>query len=162
MNIFEIREITAEDREWISRWMVFQWGAEYVIAHDEIIYPADLPGFIAFDSMTLDPKGLITFRFGTDGCEIITLDSLQEGIGIGNALIEAVTERARAEGCQRLWLVTTNDNLSSLRFYQKRGFRITKVNVGAVDRARKQKPEIPEIGDQGIQIRDEIELEMQL
>ncbi len=53
-------------------------------------------------------------------------------------------------------------NLSALRFYQKRGFRIVKVNIGAVDRARQQKPEIPEIGDQGIHIRDEIEMEFLL
>ena len=162
MYTFAIREIKAEDKEWISRWLIFQWGAEYVIVHDEVIYPAQLAGFIAYDHTTLDPKGLITFRFGEGDCEIITLDSLHEGIGIGNALIETVKDRARREGCQRVWLVTTNDNLSSLRFYQKRGFRITRVNIGAVDRARQQKPEIPEIGDQGIRMRDEIELEINL
>lgn len=162
MYTFAIRETEPEDREWIKRWLTFQWGAEYVIVHDEKFFPADLPGFLAYDHTTQEPIGLITYRLGEGHCEIITLDSLREGIGIGNALIETVKDRARHQQCHRLWLVTTNDNLSSLRFYQKRGFRIVNVNIGAVERARQQKPEIPEIGDQGIQIRDEIELEIVL
>jgi len=162
MYTFAIRKTQEEDREWIKRWLKFQWGAEIVIVHDQIYHPADLPGFIAFEHASPDPIGLITYLVTDQECEIITMDSLREGAGVGNALIEAVKERARSCDCSRLWLVTTNDNLSALRFYQKRGFRIVKVNVGAVDRARKQKPEIPEIGDQGIHIRDEIELELLL
>ncbi len=162
MYTFGIRETQDEDRDWIKRWLKFQWGAEIVIGHEQIYYPADLPGFIAFEHESKESIGLITYQLTEDACEIVTLDSLREGIGVGNALIEAVKERARAFGRPRLWLVTTNDNLSALRFYQKRGFRIVKVNIGAVDRARQQKPEIPEIGDQGIHIRDEIEMEFLL
>jgi hypothetical protein len=61
---------------------------------------------------------------------------------------------------QRVWLVTTNDNLDALRFYQRRGFRIAQVRPGAVDETRKTlKPSIAEVGDFGIPIRDEIVLE---
>lgn len=162
MYNFGVRETVDADRDWIRRWLKFQWGAEIVIGHEQISHPAELPGFIAYDHGSKEPIGLITYQLNADECEIITLDSLREGIGVGNALIEAVKERARAFGKTRLWLVTTNDNLSALRFYQKRGFRIIKVNIGAVDRARQQKPEIPEIGDQGILMRDEIELELLL
>lgn len=162
MYTFAIRETQVGDRDWIRRWLTFQWGAEYVVAHDEKIYPADLPGFLAYDQVTLEPVGLITYRLENENCEIITIDSLREGFGIGSALIDTVKDFARQQACLRLWLVTTNDNLSSLRFYQKRGFRIVRVNIGAVERARVQKPEIPEIGDQGIYIRDEIELEIML
>jgi hypothetical protein len=56
--------------------------------------------------------------------------------------------------------VTTNDNVDALRFYQRRGFRLRAVRPGAVDDARRTlKPEIPAVGEQGIPIRDEIELE---
>jgi ribosomal protein S18 acetylase RimI-like enzyme len=66
---------------------------------------------------------------------------------------------ARTEG-QRLWLVTTNDNLDALRFYQRRGFRITEVRPGASDEARRAlKPSMSEVGNFGIPIRDEIVLE---
>jgi len=162
METFSVRKIEKEDRDWINRWLIFQWGAEVVISHDIEFHPAELPGFIAIDITSQEPVGLITYVFDGDDCEIITLDSLREGIGIGNALIEAVKNYARAAGCSRLFLVTTNDNIYSLRFYQKRGFRVTKINVGAADRAREKKPEIPIVGYFGIPIHDEIELELKL
>jgi hypothetical protein len=60
-----------------------------------------------------------------------------------------------------VWLVTTNDNLDALRFYQRRGFRLAKLRRGAVDAARSRlKPTIPEVGSFGIPIRDEIVLEL--
>jgi hypothetical protein len=58
-----------------------------------------------------------------------------------------------------LRVTTTNDNLDALRFYQKRGFQIVAVRPGAVDESRRVKPSIPVIGEHGIPIRDEIELE---
>ena len=69
----------------------------------------------------------------------------------------------REHGLRRLWVLTTNDNVDALRFYQRRGFRLSALRPGAVDEARRQlKPEIPELGEYGIPIRDEIELEMPL
>jgi hypothetical protein len=47
-----------------------------------------------------------------------------------------------------------------LRFYQKRGFVIAAIHVNALEKARRLKPEIPLIGEDGIPLRDEIELEM--
>lgn len=162
MELYSIRNIQKEDREWIRRWLVFQWGAEVVISHDEVFHPADLPGFIAVDNITQEQIGLVTYHFDGKDCEIITLDSLREGIGIGSALIEAVKDHATKVGCSRLFLVTTNDNIYSLRFYQKRGFKLVKINVGAADRAREKKPEIPKTGYFGIPIHDEVELEYKL
>ena len=77
-----------------------------------------------------------------------------------SAEIEAVKEVACKAGCRRLWLITTNDNLNALRFYQKRGFALVAVHRNALEISRKFKPEIPLIGADGIPLRDEIELEM--
>jgi GNAT superfamily N-acetyltransferase len=75
--------------------------------------------------------------------------------------VGAVKDIARDAGCRRLWVVTTNDNLDALRFYQRRGFRLRLIRPGAVDRSRELlKPEIPTTGTFGIPLRDEIELEM--
>ena len=52
--------------------------------------------------------------------------------------------------------------MHALGFYQKRGFRLVAVHPGAVNESRKLKPEIPLIGNDGIPIRDEIELEIVL
>jgi hypothetical protein len=49
-----------------------------------------------------------------------------------------------------------------LRFYQRRGFRLAELHVGAVDEARRLKPTIPTIGDHGIPLRDELVLERPL
>ena len=76
--------------------------------------------------------------------------------------MEAVVADAAREGAKRLWLVTTNDNLDALRFYQRRGWRLSAVYPGSVVESRKIKPSIPEIGAYGIPIRDEIELEYPL
>jgi ribosomal protein S18 acetylase RimI-like enzyme len=82
------------------------------------------------------------------------------GYGVGTALLAAANAAAYAAGCSTLWLVTTNDNLDALRFYQRRGFRVRAVRPGAVDDARATlKPEISSTGAYGIPLRDEIELE---
>ena len=69
---------------------------------------------------------------------------------------------AKKAGCSRIWLITTNDNLHALGFYQRRGFVIKAVHPNALDRSRELKPSIPLISENGIPLRDEIELEMSL
>jgi DNA-3-methyladenine glycosylase I len=155
-----IRTLSPADRDWVARHVAEQWGAETVVAHGALYHPADLPGFVA--ELAGEVTGLVTFHLAGDACEIVTLDSLSEGQGIGTALIEAVKAAAGAAGCRRLWLITTNDNLHALDFYQKRGFRLVAVHPGAVDAARRLKPEIPLIGNDSIPIQDEIELEIVL
>jgi ribosomal protein S18 acetylase RimI-like enzyme len=83
-------------------------------------------------------------------------------VGIGTALIDAVRDVAERAGCTRLWLVTTNDNLDALRFYQRRGFVLAALHRDAIEAARTLKPGIPAVGEYGIPIRDEIEMEMAL
>ena len=160
MDAVTIRTLDAEDRGWVREFMVDRWGAPTVVGHGEVYEPERLPGLAAYAGDVL--VGLLTYRIAGGACEVVTLDSLREGIGVGTALIAAVAAAARAAGCARLWLITTNDNLGALRFYQKRGFALVAVHRGAVDRARALKPEIPLIGNDGIPLRDEIELEMPL
>jgi hypothetical protein len=60
-------------------------------------------------------------------------------------------------------VLTTNDNVDALRFYQRRGFRLAELHPGAVDEARARlKPEIPRVGDHGIPLRDELMLEKEV
>jgi ribosomal protein S18 acetylase RimI-like enzyme len=80
------------------------------------------------------------------------------GRGVGAALLDAVVAAARHGGAREVWLVTTNDNLTALGLYQRHGFRITRVVRGGVDRARKLKPEIPLVADNGIPVHDELVL----
>lgn len=107
--------------------------------------------------------GVMTYDVRGFDCEVSTLYTTTRRGGVGSALIEAVVEPARAAGCRRLWLVTTNGNVDAPRFYQRRGFRLVELHAGAVDRARATlKSSIAEIGDHGIPIRDELVLERML
>jgi len=118
----------------------------------------ELPGFIAVHEGK--PAGLVTYHINGNECEIVSMNSLVERTGIGSALIDAVKDVAAKAGCKRLWLITSNDNTAALRFYQKRGFSLVAVYRNAVEQSRKLKPEIPLIGNDGIPLRDEIELGM--
>ncbi|MBN1119601.1 MAG: GNAT family N-acetyltransferase [Anaerolineae bacterium] len=158
MGAFSIRPISGEDRQWIADLMVDHWGAEIVVSRGVVYTGADLPGFIA--EMDGERVGLLTLNIAGEDCEIVTLDSLKEGIGIGAALIDAARQTALDAGCRRLWFITTNDNLHMIGFGQKRGFELAAVHRGAIAVSRKIKPQIPAIGIDGIPIRDEIELEM--
>ena len=108
-------------------------------------------------------SGVLTYRVVGRACEVTTLYVEVPGRGTGTDLLAAVEAVARAEDCQRLWLITTNDNVDALRFYQRRDFRITAVHPGAVDRSRASlKPSIPLLGDHDVPIRDELVLEKTL
>lgn len=157
---FDLREITDRDREWLRRFVIERWGADRLIVHGALYHPHQHAGFAIFEGD--QPIGVITYRLEAGACEITTLDSVRERQGVGTALIEAVIDRARQAHCARVWLITTNDNLNALRFYQRRGLALAALHREAVTRARQIKPEIPLIGEFGIPIRDELELEMRL
>ncbi|HUT67148.1 MAG TPA: GNAT family N-acetyltransferase [Dehalococcoidales bacterium] len=134
------------------------WAGPKIITRGKVHYADKLPGFIAVqDGKT---AGLITYDIVGDQCEIVSMNSLVEGKGIGSTLIDAVKNVAQKARCKRLWLITTNDNTAALRFYQKRGFLLVAIHRNALEQSRRLKPEIPLIGNDGIPLRDEIELEM--
>jgi GNAT superfamily N-acetyltransferase len=110
-----------------------------------------------------DLAGVLTYVIDGTDCEVLTLHAGPRHTGAGTALLEAVERVAREAGCTRLWLITTNDNVDALRFYQRRGFRLKALHAGAVDDSRARlKPQISKIGDHGIPLRDELELELLL
>jgi len=136
------------------------WAGPNVVTRGKLHRADALPGFIAVQDSK--PAGLITYDIVGERCEIVTMNSLVEGKGIGSALIDAVKSVAATAGCKRLWLITTNDNTNALHFYQKRGFLLVAVHRNAIKKSRRLKPEIPLTGNDGIPIRNEIELEMML
>lgn len=133
------------------------WGSELMISRGRIHVVADLDGFVITENDTI--IGLITFSIVSGECEIVSLDSIEAGQGIGSMLINLVSEVATKQKCKRIWLYTTNDNTDALRFYQKRGFDICGFYRNSVDTARQIKEEIPRYGRYGIEIKHEFELE---
>ena len=131
-----------------------------MVSRGHIYRPEQLEGFVIEDGD--EWVGLLTFFIKDSECEVTSIDSLREGQGVGSMLIEKAIEAARMQSCKRLFLITTNDNLNALGFYQKRGFEIVTIYRGAVNESRKRKPGIPLIGYNNIPLRDEIELEIKL
>jgi len=154
MNIYAIEELKKNK---ILDFFKLHWGSTEMVISSGVYDCSSLDGFTIIND---EGKiiGLITYIIKDDVCEIISLDSVEEGKGIGTKLVQTVENLAIKRKCKFVKLITTNDNLFALKFYQKRGFILSQIINNAVEKARKIKPEIPLIGDDGIPIRDEIEL----
>ena len=155
-----IRSLTNSDLPRLRQFWIEHWGGEEMIARGKVYRPEQLEGFVVEDGQ--EWIGLLTYMIADGECEVTSLDSLREGQGIGSKLIDQVIAEAHRRGCKRLFLITTNDNLNALGFYQKRGFEIVAIYRGAVNESRKIKPGIPLVGYNNIPLRDEIELEIKL
>ncbi len=155
-----MRPATAEDHDRVEAFL-FANNADQVARRGELVDALRYPALLAARDDEL--AGVLTYILDGRACEVLTLHATISWHGIGTALLEAVEQIARAAGCNRLWLITTNDNVDAMRFYQRRGFRMAAVHIDAVTESRRRlKPRIPDIGEYRIPIRDEIEFDKQL
>ena len=152
-----IRSLEDGDRGAAARFLERQWGSAVQVAHGTMFRPAELPGLIA-QTPGEPMAGLLTYEARGAVLEIVTLNAVPRQAGIGTALVEEAVAEAARRGCREVRLTTTNDNIGALRFYQRRGFRLAELRPGAVNRARRAKPEIPVTGEYGIPLRDELDL----
>ena len=157
---FHVREKTSEDIKWIAPYLKENWGSDKIVTRNRIHNALELPGFIA--EQKNKPVGIILYNIENNQCEVVLLESFIEKKGIGSTLMGHIKEIAVFKGCKRIWLITTNDNLAAIRFYQLRGYSLVAIYRNALEQSRKLKPEIPFIGIDGIPLRDEIELELLL
>ena len=155
-----VTNLSDSDRTWVRDRTELLFGGDLVVSRDVVHMPAELPGFICVEGS--ERVGLATFMIEGDSCELVTLDALCQWCGVGSALLDAVEKAAAAAGCSRVWMITTNDNIDALRFFQRRDFRISVVRPNGMEAIRKLKPGVPSNGHYGIPIRDEIELEKSL
>ena len=151
-----VRPLRADERAWLRETLAARWGGEEVLGRGRAWRPGELAALVAIEDG--EPVGVATYEVTGEEAELVTLDALRPGRGAGRALVDAVAAAARDAGARRLTVMTTNDNLRALRLYQRAGFRLAELRPGAIDRARARKPSIPLVGDDGIPIRDEIDL----
>jgi ribosomal protein S18 acetylase RimI-like enzyme len=152
-----IQRLSAEDFDWAENLWIREWGADYVVSRGKTHHLRDLDGFVAWTDT--QRVGLLTYRADGPSIEIVTLYSFVEEAGIGTALVNKCINEAKKRKCKRIWLITTNDNIDALKFYQRRGFVMHALHKREIEHSRKMKPSIPQVGNYGIPIRDEIELE---
>jgi ribosomal protein S18 acetylase RimI-like enzyme len=157
-----VREVRDDERAWLRATIVERWGEEIVVGRGRAWTPHELPALAAVDNAG-ERVGVATYSVEGAVAELVTIDALRTGAGVGRRLLDAVAAAARAAGVERLLVMTTNDNLAALRFYQRNGFRLAELRPGAVDESRATlKPSIPQTGNDDIPLRDEIDLVLEL
>ena len=161
MKEFSIRQIDQPLREAVQPLIDNSWVGPWIAVNGRLWDTRILPGFAALDEDN-NLIGYILYAFHNGLCEIMVLESLHEGLGIGTRLIARVKGIAKAHGMKKVVVMTTNDNIGAIRFYQKRGFTLRALRLNKMEASRKIKPAIPRIGNEGIPIRDEIEFEIEL
>ncbi len=150
--------IQDSDRDEVCRFIERHWHGPRVMSRGREFFPHKEQGLIERRGGKL--VGLLTYHVDEEGMELLTLNSTLEGKGIGSALMLDAIAKAREMKCNRIWLTTTNDMLRAIGFYQRLGFRMAAINLGVVDEARKIKPEIPLVGERGVEIHDEVVMEL--
>ncbi|MBD5170363.1 MAG: GNAT family N-acetyltransferase [Oscillibacter sp.] len=153
----ECERISSSNRALINAFIKQHWYTTTMIIRGKEIDMTGVEGFFFRDGNSI--VGLVTYIIYDNVLEITSLDSLRPNQGIGGRLLDAVIQEAEEKGLQRIVLITTNDNINAIRFYQKRGFDMVRLFRNAMDIARKLKSEIPFIGENSIPLRHEIEFE---
>ena len=159
-QVIRIRPVEALDRATVETIMLDEWGSDIQVVNGELYRATELPGFLA--ETNGEVVGLVTYRFVDDQCEITTLNSMASDRGIGRRLLGAVIDSAQQANCNRVTVVTTNDNWPAQRLYQRTGFVLSEVRIDAVARSRTLKPDIPLTGIDDMPIRDEFEFELSI
>ena len=152
-----LRPIEDADRPWLAADLE-EWGMRRLVSRGRLTEDASvLPGFLA--ERDGERVGFVLLRQEGDELEVVAIRSSEQWAGIGTPLLGAAEEEARRLGCRRAWLITTNDNLDAIRFYQRRGWDLAALHRHALDESRRLKPQIGDVGEYGIPLRHELELE---
>lgn len=157
---YKIISVDEKTREKVNKILEKEWEETKIISRGKIIDGTKLDGFIAIKDTKI--IGLITYIIENDECEIVSLNSFIENNGIGSKLIDKVKRCAKENNCKHLVLITTNNNVRAIEFYQKRGFEFSNIYINAIENSRKLKPRIPLYDDNGLPIKDEIEFKIKL
>ncbi len=152
------QEINEINREKINQFLLENWFSTEMVIRGKLINMKEVDGIVVYESNTI--IGLITYEIANKECEILSLDSKKEKIGIGTELVNRVIDIAKNHGCYKVKLITTNDNIYAIKFYQKIGFDMVKLYYNALNISRQLKPSIPLKGEFGIPLMHEIEFEL--
>jgi len=156
---YTIKTAAKADFEWIKELYRQYWSGDICVSRGKVQKVDDFTGGFVAETGGQN-TGFVTYTITGPEMEITGIVSLKEKSGTGSALVKAVIELAKKQQINKVCLVTTNDNLNGIGFWQKRGFKFVKVYPCSMEYVRKIKPAVPLIGENGIPLRDELELEM--
>jgi ribosomal protein S18 acetylase RimI-like enzyme len=104
-------------------------------------------------------RGHVSFAVDGDTGEIVTIEAISPGQHIGGRLIDAAEHELQSRGVKRIVVTTTNDNLRAQAFYQRRGYRLMRIEIDGMARVRALKPSVSAIGNEGLPLLDMWEFE---
>ncbi|MEW5983897.1 MAG: GNAT family N-acetyltransferase [Acidobacteriota bacterium] len=154
-----VREATDDDRHATMALFEHDFGRTRIVAFGSLMALDDAPALVA--EMKGELAGALAYRLRGDAVQIVALatDPTWQRSGVGGHLVAEAELLARRLQLSRIVVATTNDNLPSLYFYQRRGYFITEVIAGALT---PHNPEPDNRGFGGIPVRDEVRLEKRL
>ena len=155
MAALALEPVTDNDRDWVANTVSRHFASTRVVSRGRMIHTEDLPGIVAWRDR--ERAGVLLFERVAGAIEVVVLIAEVPGLGVGAALLAEMARQAREAQAGRLWLVTTSNNVEAIAFYESQGWHCDVIHEGAVDEARKLKPEIPHADAKGRPIRDEWE-----
>ncbi len=146
----QTRPATAGEIE--ADWREFTGGPPVVGVLREY-EPTDVEGIVWRDEES-GRSGVVTWW--TDGAqaEIVSVHAEPQGGGTGTRIMDAAEHELRRRGVKTVVLATTNDNVCALSFYIRRGYRLVRLHLDAMDHVRAVKPGVPSTGREGVPLQD--------
>jgi GNAT superfamily N-acetyltransferase len=154
----EVRPITEAEIE--ADWTEFTGGPPVVGVLREYL-AADVEG-IEWRDADSGRRGAVTWWIDGERAEVVSVHAEPQGGGAGTRVMDAAEDELRRRGVRTVVLATTNDNARALNFYIKRGYRLVRVDLDAMDRVRAVKAGVPLNGRDGVPLQDMWELEKSL
>ena len=154
-----VRQAAPEDRERIQELFLSDFGHLTIVSFGEVMHADQEKALVA--EMKDDVAGALAYRHYGNALHLVALatDPMWQRSGVGGYLLAEAELLARRENCTRIVTSTSNDNLPSLYFFQRHGFRLTEVAADAFA----QHLQVPNSqGFAGIPVLDELRLEKTL
>lgn len=153
-----VRPCEDADRQAVLDLFERDFGSTRVSAFEAEHALVDVPALVATVKDGL-LAGALAYRIDGEALQMLALatDPMWQRSGVGGHLVARAEVLAREAGCRRAVLVTSNDNLPALYFYQRQHYRVAAVAIGSLVARAAGRP-----GFAGIHVRDEIRLEKDL
>lgn len=160
VELLPVRALSGADEAWATDLLIDVMSGPPIVSRGVLYDGTELPGLVA--ELDGAPVGLLLYDISDGELHVVYLASTVERVGAGTSLLDAAIALGHDQGCRRAWLVTTNDNVTAFRFYQRRGWELVAVHLDSLEESRRLKPTIPLVGHEGIPIRHEIEFEVRI